>query len=231
MKKLVCPACGLTNLEKFVSFPHCAACGALLPRPQAAPWRAFWKRPVGTIYFALAIGGGLGALALGVISITGETRQRAARPLLVYPQLARELAPGATGIATLTLDSAEDPPEAAFEQVQLRLSRETLRDFKITSLTPAPQQIERRGSGRYYLWDELRRGTAVKLSFRARPQPQVASPQVASPQVASPRVARPQVLQLRLALGATGYVPFELRSTVRVRAPKSGQVPPKVSRY
>ncbi len=214
MKRIVCAACGLVNLEKFLSFPHCAACGALLPQRQPARWRVFWRRPIPTLYFALAIGGGLSALAVGVISIARETRVRVGKPLLVYARLPRTLAPGQIGVASLTLDSAEENPDANFEGVQLRLGRDTLRDLSVVAIKPPPKRVEVRGNGRYYGWDALPRGTQVQLSFKAR---------------------KPNGnLRLRATLGATDYVPFEARATI-AQTPSTpasgGQGAPKVGSY
>ena len=214
MKRIVCEACGLVNLEKFVSFPHCAACGARLPQRPPARWRTFWRRPVPTLYFALAIGGGLSALAWGVISIARETRERTGKSLLVYSRLPRAVAAGQTGVASFTLDSAEENPDAKFTGVQLRLGRQTLQDLSVVAVKPPPQTIEVRGSGRYYIWDSLPRGARVQLLFRAR-QPS-------------------GKLRLRTALGATDYVPFEARATV-AQTPANqvvgGQGAPKVGSY
>lgn len=200
MKKFVCLACGLVNLDGFVSYPHCAACGARLPQQPPARWRAFWRRPVNTLYFALAVGGGLIMLALGVIRLARETREGVGKPLLVYSKIPRKLAPGQSDVALYTLDSAEEAPDAAFEAVQMRLSRDTLRDLSVIAIQPAPQTVAVRGSGRYYGWEELPRGTTVKLSFRPRVQS--------------------GVVRLHVTLSATDYVPFETRSTLRLTTAK-----------
>ena len=215
MKKIACPSCGLVNLEKFVSFPHCAACGVRLPLPQPARWRALWRRPIRPIYFALAIGGGLSGLAWGVVSIARETRVTTGKPLLVYARATRVLAPGETGVATFTLDSAEESPDATLRGVQLRIGRETLDELSVVALKPPPQSVEVRGSGRYYGWDELPRGARVQLFFKARES------------------LKSRVLRLRATLGATNYVPFEARATIE-RAPSrlsNGQSAPKASNY
>lgn len=202
MKKIVCPQCGLVNLEKFVSFPHCAACGARLSAPQSQParWRTMAKRPVKTLYVALAVGAGLGALAVGVIQLSRETRQRAGRPLLVYTQVPRSLASGAVGVATFTLDSAEENPDSQFAGVQLNLSRQTLREIIVVSIQPTPELTEARGHTRYYIWESLPRGSVLRLGFK-------------------PRAAKGE-LHLRATLWATGYAPFEVRSTIQNKPPK-----------
>ena len=209
MKKIVCAQCGLVNLDGFVSYPNCAACGARLPLPQPARWRGFWRRPVNTLYFALAVGGGLATLGVGVISIVRETRERTGKPLLVYLRLPRTLAPGQVGTAVFTLDSAEETPDATFEGVQLRLGREMLRELTVVALQPPPQRVELRGRGRYYAWDELPRGTRIRLNFKRR--------------------TAKDALRLRATLTATGYLPFEVRSTIAT--PKTGQTAPKLSSY
>ena len=195
MKKVVCARCGLVNLDKFVSFPHCAACGALLQQSAPSKWRTLWRRPVRPLYWMLAVGSGLAVLGLSIASVTREARVGGDKPLLVYTQLPRDFAPGQTIRVQLTLDSALENPEANFENVSLRLSQQMQRDFVNVTIQPKPTSIERRGSGRYYLWDELPRNSALKLALQARPQ-------------------TGGVLQIQATLRAAHYRPFEVRASL-----------------
>ncbi len=220
MKKVVCGHCGLVNLDKFVSFPHCAACGALLAVEKPAKWRAFWRQPVRPLYWMLAVGSGLGMLGLTIAGIARETRESGDKPLLVYTQIPRDIPNGQTAIAQFTLDSAQESPDDNFERVSLRLGRQTQRDFVIVSIQPAPVAIETRGSGRYYLWDELPRNTALKLALQPRAQGARAG----------------GVLQLHATIWAAQYQQFEVRATIstsaaaKTRAVAPIQTAPEVAR-
>ena len=218
MKKIVCASCGLVNLEKFVSYPHCAACGALLvTREEPTKWRAVWRRPVRPLFWMLAVGGGLAALGWAIASVARETRERGDKPLLVYAQVARALAPDGTAGAVFTLDSAEENPDATFQSVRLRLSRETQRDFVVVSLLPQPQLTETLGSGIYYGWSELPRGTSLRLMLRAR----------------ALGASKSGALRVRASVMAANHAPFEVRAMVdaaKSSAPNSTPRAPNVAK-
>lgn len=203
MKKVVCARCGLVNLDKFVSFPHCAACGTLLKQEVPSKWRNFWRRPVRPLYWMLAVGSGLAALGLGIASIARETRAIGDKPLLVYTQIPRDFAPGQTITVQFTLDSALENPDDYFERVSLRLNQQTQRDFLGITVQPTPVTIETRGRGRYYLWDKLPRNTALKLALKPRPQSR-------------------GVLQIHATLWAAQYQQFEVRASIAKAATKPG---------
>lgn len=198
MKKVVCARCGLVNLDKFVSFPHCAACGALLQVTQAPPrWRRVWRRPVRPIYWMLAVGSGLATLGFAIASIARETQGGGDKPLLVYAQIPRKVAKGQQVVAKFTLDSALENAGDSFENVSLRLTRETQRQFVIILVKPPPDAIEMRGRGRYYLWKELPRGSAIQLTIM-------------------PRQTAPNrgTLSLQATLWAAQYEQFEVRASI-----------------
>ena len=202
MKKVVCPQCGLVNLDKFVSFPHCAACGALLPQQAPSKWRAVWRRPVRPLYWMLAVGSGVGMLGLAIASLVREARDNGDKPLVVYAQIPRDVAPGQTVTAQFTLDSALENPEASFNRVSLRLSRETQRDFVTVTVQPTPVAIEMRGSGRYYLWNNLPRNTALQLAL-------------------TPRSDARGVLRLHAAVWAAEYKQFDVRASLETKNSRS----------
>lgn len=203
MKKVVCAHCGLVNLDKFVSFPHCAACGALLEPQAPAKWRTIWRRPVSPLYWMLAVGSGLTVLGLSVASITRETRTVSDKPLLVYTQIPRDFAPGQTLRVQFTLDSALEHPDNNFERVSLRLSQQTQRDFINITIQPPPAAIEERGRGRYYIWDELPRNTTLKLALQSRPQTEA-------------------ILQIQATLWAAHHQQFDVRASIAPSAQKAG---------
>ncbi len=207
MKKVVCARCGLVNLDKFVSFPHCAACGALLEQAPPPKWRTIWRRPVRPLYWMLAVGSGLMTLGLTIASITREARVIGDSPLLVYTQIPREVAPGQSVRVQFTLDSALQNPDKDFERVSLRLSSQMQRDFVGITIQPPPVSIERRGRGRYYLWDALPRNTALKLTL----QPRAPADATAS-----------DVLQIQATLWAARYQQFEVRTSIVRTAARRG---------
>ena len=228
MKKVVCAQCGLVNLDKFVSFPHCAACGALLPQQAPPRWRRALRRPVKPIYWMLAVSSGLGLLGLAIASIARETRSIGDKPLLVYAQIPRDARAGQTVTAQFTLDSAQENADDSFERVSLRISRITQNQFVIVSVRPTPDSTSMRGTGRYYQWDELPRNSAIRLSISPRAGQQT-------------RAQEPAILQLRATLWAAQYQQFEVRATIEsapraraalgaVSAQKPMQKPPEVAR-
>ena len=205
MKKVVCAQCGLVNLDKFVSFPHCAACGALLKPEAPAKWRVFWRRPVKPLYWMLAVGSGLAALGLAIAGIARETSAGGDKPLLVYTQIPRDYTPGQTVKVQFTLDSALENPDDNFERVSLRLSQQTQREFIGLTLQPMPSAIEARGRGRYYLWDKLPRNTAIKLALTPPSQS--------------------GTLNIQATLWAAQYQQFEVRASIAKAPKKSARKP------
>ena len=199
MRKVVCARCGLVNLDKFVSFPHCAACGALLPQRKPARWRRIWRRPVKPIYWMLAVGSGLALLGLAIASIARETRSIGDKPLLVYSRIPREATFGHNVTAQFTLDSIAENSDEEFERVSLRLSRVTQSQFVIVKVRPAPDAIAMRGLGLYYEWNELPRNSAIQLTI-------------------SPRAKTSGLLQLKATWWAAQYQQFEVRATIETGA-------------
>src|SRR4051812_46704285 len=105
MKKVLCLTCGLVNLDKFTTYPHCAACGTRLPEKPAPRWRTFWTQPVRPFYWATAVGIGVAILGVGAAGVVSDTRDTNARLLVVYLQVPR--APAQNGLLSVrfTLDS------------------------------------------------------------------------------------------------------------------------------
>ena len=207
MKKVVCAQCGLVNLDKFVSFPHCAACGALLAQPEKpARWSGKWRRPVRPFYWMLAVGSGLAMLALAIANLAAESRNSGDKPLLVYAQIPRDLRVGKMATAQFTLDSALKEADDKFKNVSLRLSQQTQSHVVVVSVQPPPDATEMRGHGRYYGWDELPRGSVIKIIFM--------------PGKAEKNGA---VLPLQLTFWAAQYRQFEVRAAIETTAPSSSK--------
>ena len=163
MKKVVCPSCGLVNLEKFVTFPFCAACGAHLPEKEPSKFRVFLTRPVKPLYWALSVGFGISILAFVALRIAIETRDRTEKSLLIYSQIPRRVAPDGFIYSSFTLDTTDEYPSATFADVRLRFAKETLQKFELVTITPQPTTRESFGSGQYYFWPNLKRAEAVRI--------------------------------------------------------------------
>lgn len=206
MNKIVCGVCGLVNLDKFVTYPHCAGCGAHLPQmtPQAV---GVWRRPVRAPMWATVIG--LCCVALGVLgfAVTRETRRVEEKPLVVYVGVPRRMSLGQNAIVRLQLDTVEGDSGASsapFGAVRLRLPGQTFRDFQVLSISPPPTSRSIAGSGRYFGWDELRLDQPIRLLLRPR---------------------RDGELRLSLMLFARDFSPFEMRRSVAVTRRAAPVVP------
>ncbi len=207
MKKVVCGQCGLVNLDQFVSFPHCAACGALLAQPEKpARWRGKLRRPVRPFYWILAVGSGLAMLALAIANLAAETRNLGDKPLLIYSQIPRTVRVGQMATAQFTLDSALKEADNNFETVSLRLSQQTQSHVVVVNVQPPPDTTEMRGQGRYYGWDELPRNSIIKMVF-----------------MPGKTEKNGAVLPLQLTFWAAQYRQFEVRAAIEMKAPISAK--------
>lgn len=202
MKKVVCPACGLINLEKFVTFPHCAACGARLSG-ESAPRTTVWKRPVSAPLWATILG--LCCAGLGVLGIltARETRRVEPKPLRAYVQLPRRLTVGQKSwlriaIETTDADATRGAESAApFEDVNLRFPRELLENFALVLISPKPDAIRSAGSGRYFSFRRLEREQSLGILLRPR---------------------RAGTQRMSLTIDARNCLPLELRGIFEVSA-------------
>lgn len=173
MKKVVCPACGLINLEKFVTFPHCAGCGATLSE-QPVPRVSVWRRPVSAPLWATILG--LCCAGLGVIGIltARETRRVEQNQLRAYVQLPRHVVVGRLTWIRIALETRDldFPPgqdnAAPFEDVRLRFPRALLQSFALVKVQPIPDAITNAGSGRYFYFRRLSREQTLGILLRPR---------------------------------------------------------------
>lgn len=195
MNKVVCANCGLVNLEKFVTFPHCAACGAHLP--QATPEKVeFWRRPVRAPVWASAIGVCCAALGILGAVVTRESRPAPEKQLVVYMQLPRRVPVGQNGALQLGLDTLDDEAESGavpFQNVRLRLERQALVHFALVSIAPPPDARTALGNGRYFEWNQIRRDQPIRLTVRPRQEGEH---------------------RLNLRLLARGFMAFEMRYVI-----------------
>jgi hypothetical protein len=169
MKKVVCPACGLVNLEKFVTFPHCAACGALI-LDAPAERASFWKRPVNAVLWALILGLCCAGLGVAGILTARETRRLETKTLVVYTQTPRRLRVGRVAQLRLGLDSVEEGAitDRTFQNLQLRLPLSMLKNFAIVSISPAPQTKIERGNSIYFNFGAVQRDQPLFIALRPR---------------------------------------------------------------
>ncbi len=168
MKKVVCPACGLVNLEKFVTYPHCAACGA--PLADAPDEKLpLWKRPLSAPLWATVLGLCCAGLGVAGILATRETRLPEDKQLVVYVQTPRHLRVGQVGQVQLGLDSVEEEGASGdLNDLQLRLPSSLLRDFVVASIAPMPRGQFQRRNGIYFDFGDVKRSQIILISLRAR---------------------------------------------------------------
>jgi hypothetical protein len=168
MQKIRCPRCGVVNLEKFLTYPHCAGCGSTLPVPPTAP-APFWKRSFGAWLWIPLIGSTLVALVAAASFLTPPDKDEAR--LLVYGNAARRIAVEQTVVLTMTLDAVTQTRaqrRAPLQNVKLRLPQSLFSDFAFVSLEPTPDETLRTASGRYFQYASLPRETTLRLRLYAR---------------------------------------------------------------
>lgn len=168
MQKVVCQMCGLMNLDKFVTYPHCAGCGTRLA--ETAPPSNFerWKRPVGAPLWATLLGLCCAGLGYWGITITRETGRAEERQLLAYVQLPRPVYVGRDASLELTLDVSETEGRSirSFENVRLRLPRSMFKNLAFVSAKPTPE-LQSEGKGQYIVFETVNRDEPIVLTVRA----------------------------------------------------------------
>ena len=167
LRKIRCPHCEVVNLEKFVTFPHCAGCGALLhkenaPRPK---WTA-WRRPLGPILWASVICLAAAGLVGGAMMLR---RPAAIGQLVLYGQTARRLPAGGMLQLSLTVDAigSSTRETSVLHDVSIRFDEDFLRKFPMVTMEPAPRARTRSGSGHYFLFEQVPRETQFTFDFKA----------------------------------------------------------------
>ena len=169
MKKIVCPSCGKVNFEAFVTYPHCAECGALLPDANESAPKSFWRRPVGTLWWISLLGAAAVAVAISV-TLLGHTDVEQDQ-LLVYGTLQRHLHVGSQTVMQLTLDTVSEGNvlrKPSLTNVELRIPSQLLNDWTLVSMEPAPKSTFKRGNGSYYRLGNLDVNTVIFVTWRAR---------------------------------------------------------------
>ena len=168
MKKIVCPSCGKVNFEAFVTYPHCAECGALLPDAVETLPKSFWRRPVGALWWISLLGAAAVAVAISVTLLGHADVEQ--DQLLIYGTLQRHLHVGSQTVMQLTLDTVSEGSvlhKPSLKNVELRIPHELLKSWTLVSIEPAPKSTFRRGNGDYYQLGDLDVNTNIFLTWRA----------------------------------------------------------------
>ncbi len=167
MKKVRCPRCYVVNLERFVTFPYCAGCGAHLPtgKDEAAHHSA-WRRPLGVALWTSLFGVTLLALFAAVrvfdvpfaqtpdVSATGSAPRR----VIVGDEFALRL----------TIEPSEGTKEGqTLHAMQLRVLQSSLAGLTLLEIQPPPDAIVERGQARYFEYATFSVEQPVRLRLRA----------------------------------------------------------------
>ncbi|HEX9996670.1 MAG TPA: hypothetical protein VGB45_05975 [Abditibacterium sp.] len=206
MKKVLCNGCGLMNLEKFVTFPHCAACGALLREAVPHPFLQFWRKPLGTPLWAAVVGVCGAGLGIFGIAVVRETRRVDEKSLVVYAQVPRRFTSTQNAQVSFALDTTEASNSSTMPEwsdVRLRLSRTTLQNFAFVRVTPA-YYVETQGSGKYLIFKRLARDEQISLLLRPR---------------------RAGTARLELTFYVRDFAPFPWRSSIQTAAKQPVKAP------
>ena len=198
MKKIRCPHCWVINLEKFVSFPHCAGCGALLtdesrPKPRSAAW----LRPVGPFLWATIVGGFV-ATAVGGLMYFSSHSVPAPQQLVIYSARTFTTYVGGKFAPIFNFDVIDRRTrDSGFKRVSVRFDTAFLKDFPAVSYFPPPKSIMQSGSGTYVLFDSLSREEVVRVEMKAR---------------------RAGHFKMHVAVQAEGKLPYGFQSNIVVAA-------------
>lgn len=196
MRKVVCSKCGLVNLERFVTFPHCAGCGTRLPEGGNASARGIWAQPLRAPFWASIVALGCAALAVAVVGMSRETARPQDGHLVVYTQIPRAVPVRNLVQTQFHLDTADEVPPARFQEVRLRLSKSIEEAFEVVSIQPEPTETFSTSGGRYFIFAVLDREDPLRLTLRAQ---------------------KPGDTRFNAQIYARDFVPFECRNFISVR--------------
>jgi hypothetical protein len=167
MRKIRCPHCAVVNLEKFVTYPHCAGCGALLTKdaPARQNWTA-WRRPLGPILWATVL---CCAAAAAVGAAMMLRRPAVMGQMVIYGQTMRNVSVNGTLLLSLTMDSigGSTRETSPLNNVTIRFDKSFLQDFTVTNIDPPAPAEMTSGNGHYFVFKELTRETQVNFTFKA----------------------------------------------------------------
>lgn len=168
MKKIRCARCSVVNLEGFVSFPYCVACGGLLEtdKEEILP---LWRRPLRTAVWASLLGIAILILALVAANGLRHDIEDESHIIVLTPRQTQVRAgePFMMNLRVEAMDPAGRYSEEPLRGVRLRIVIKTLRRFQLVQIMPQPDQVYTVGPARYYNYDKLERGTHLTLVLRA----------------------------------------------------------------
>jgi hypothetical protein len=144
VKKIVCPQCGAINLEKFVTFPNCAGCSALLPLAREPARASIWRRPLRVGFWASLVGVALaGVMALSFSAAEPNDPAH----LVLYAQASRQISLDGVLVCSLSLEAvrADGRDAGALREVAWQVARRVERDWIVVSVSPRPDSRSERG--------------------------------------------------------------------------------------
>ena len=156
------------NLEGFVSFPYCVACGGLLETPteETLP---LWRRPLRTAVWTSLLGAAI--VALVVIAANGlrhDIESEAAIVVLTPRQATvRAGEPFSMVVRVDVMNTDGRGREEPLRGVRLRIVNRTLRRFQLIEIRPTPDSKYEIGPAQYYTYNRLERGSQLTLVLRA----------------------------------------------------------------
>lgn len=166
MRKVVCAACGLVNLESFPTFPLCAGCGARLPQRKRRPLYDLFQRPVKTLVWAFSVGAGVTVLAMLSTGLAREARLRDRGKLIVNSSLFPDTSSGGTDLVLrMRVTPSYEGDRETIRNLRLRFNEKVIREADIRVVSP-PAATEIFGEGRYFVWQEFAAGQTITVRLR-----------------------------------------------------------------
>ena len=164
MRKIRCPQCAVVNLERFVTYPHCAGCGALLPQAEGSPEQLpRISRPIKPFLWAAAVG-------LAIVLLVSAAAMFDSSPprgqYEVYGRAPRGMTIGKSITADLTLDDIDNVSarrDTVLHGVEVRVSDQFFHNVRFMGIDPKPDHIYNSGRGRYFYYGDFPLGGTVRL--------------------------------------------------------------------
>lgn len=168
MKKIRCARCSVVNLEGFVSFPNCVACGARL-EIGAEEKLPLWQRPLRTAVWASLLGAAILISALVVANGLRHDYENKERIVVLTPRQTQVRAgdPFDMVLRIEALDVNQPQNEDALHGVRLRVATNTFQRFQLLKMEPQPDETFEVGRASYFSYQSLKRGSQITLTLRA----------------------------------------------------------------
>jgi hypothetical protein len=202
VKKIICPQCGAVNLEKFVTYPHCAGCSLLLSSEGEGPGEALslWQKPLRVGLWASL----LGAALLGIVAVaTREIGEQEAEQLLIFGAAPRRASTTQSVTCRLNFDALEAPAPQHLRELRLVMARSFGQDWKLLEVRPPPDNVQSDGGRTILLYNSWPIDETCVLQLRPRGG---------------------GARRIRLIASASGYDAVQWRATVVVSAQSRAQV-------